>query len=98
MPDDLAASLGRIMASGDVLEPWQRAAVGGKTAQLRMPLHDKHDLRRVAAILAHLAGELDHLSRQRTDNDFHALSQARTAAKAAQARLARKYERERPME
>ncbi len=80
-------ALRRIIATGTPLEAWQRAALGGPTAQLRIPLRDKVDLARVAAILRDLANKLEVASVRRDHSDFDALMAARAHIKLAQAKV-----------
>lgn len=86
MPDDLSRTIRNVMARRDALDQWQRAAIG-PSAQLRMPLRDQVDLRRVATILRGLANELEVAGSLRTETDFGALMRAKTAVKMAQARM-----------
>lgn len=74
-----------VIARGDPLDQWQRDAIG-KSAQLRLPLRDKVDLRRVALILRDLANTLEVASGLRTEDDFGALMRAKAAVAVAQAR------------
>lgn len=85
MPDDLARTMRNIMDRGDSLDEWQRQSIG-RAAQLRLPLRDKVDLRRLAVILRGLANELEVASSMRTDTDFGALLRAKAAVATAQAR------------
>lgn len=78
--------LRNILARGDPLEEWQRDTIG-PSGQLRLPLRDKIDLRRVAGILHQLATRLEVLSSLRHVEDFGALLQAKGEIRAAQARL-----------
>lgn len=79
-------ALHNIVARGDPLEEWQRDTIG-PTGQLRIPLRDKIDLRRVATILRELANRLEVMSSLRHVEDFGALLQAKGEIRSAQARL-----------
>lgn len=84
---DMARDRGmrNVIARGDPLDEWQRASVG-KSAQLRLPLRDKVDLRRLAAILRDLANTLEVAGSLRNEEDFTALLRAKAAVATAQAR------------
>ena len=67
-----------VIARGDPLDVWQRQSIG-RSAQLRLPLRDKVDLRRLAAILRDLANVAEVASSIRTEEDFSALLRFKTA-------------------
>jgi hypothetical protein len=81
-------TLRNIIARGDPLDPWQRAAIG-KSAQLRLPLTDKVDLRRLAVILRDLANVLEVASGTKHDDDFASLMRAKAAVVIAQGKARR---------
>lgn len=74
-----------VIARGDPLDVWQRQSIG-RSAQLRLPLRDKVDLRRLAAILRDLANVAEVASSIRTEEDFSALLRFKAAVAVAQAR------------
>ncbi|WP_424137970.1 hypothetical protein [Roseomonas chloroacetimidivorans] len=76
----------KVVKTGDCMDPWQRSLVG-KSAQMRMPLHDPVDLRRQAAILRELANRLEAISRNTKETPFNVMSLAKTEVAAAQARM-----------
>lgn len=83
MPADRA--MRNVIARGDPLDEWQRSSIG-KSAQLRLPLRDKVDLRRLAAILRDLANVMEVASGLRNEDDFSALMRAKAAVVTAQGR------------
>ncbi len=72
---------------GDPLDEWQRGAIG-RSAQLRLPLRDKVDLRRLALILRDLANVAEVASQVRSEDDFSALLRFKAAVVTAQGRAA----------
>jgi hypothetical protein len=68
----------------DPLQPWEREIIG-KSVRLHMPLRDVVDLRRISAILRELGNRFEVISNTK-EEAFPALSRARLAVKAAQAR------------
>lgn len=89
MPDAPATladkGLRNIIARGDPLDQWQRDCIG-RAAQLRLPLRDKVDLRRIALILRDLANRAEVISSLRHSDDFSALSEFKAHVVTAQGR------------
>ena len=77
--------------SSDVLEPWQREVVG-KVLQLRWPLRDHQDLRRVGEILRDFGNRLIVLSQSKEgqpgqEREWNALVRVKAERKVVPGRL-----------
>lgn len=75
----------------DVIDQWQRDVIG-PAMQLRFPLRNQADLRRISQILRDFANRLEVLSQMKVGNtpqerEFSALVQAMSERKATQGRL-----------
>ncbi len=87
---DHAATVQRIVETGDHLSPMDRAIVGNAGMQLRFEIRDQIDARRIAEILRTFANRLEILSQPKKYAEREALMLMRFERGNAQARLASK--------